>query len=100
MNIRGSVTARENPEVIWADVGSNTLTLQREAQARLDGGVANATTVGRGMAPTLKLVESFYSKNGVPIDEDKTWDYEGRYELRTSIDKKGITSNQIIQQQN
>src|SRR3546814_10997173 len=40
------------------------------------------------MAPTLKLVESFYSKNGVPIDEDKTWDYEGRYELRTSIDEE------------
>lgn len=86
MNIRGSVTARENPEVIWADVGSSTSTLQREAQARLDGGVANATTVSRGMAPTLKLVEMFYSKNGVPIEEDKTWDFESRYDLRTSTD--------------
>lgn len=29
--------------------------------------------------PTLGVAEQFYTKNGVPIDEDKTWDYENRY---------------------
>src|SRR5690606_41047443 len=33
MNIRGSVTALENPEVIWADGGSSTSTRQRYAPA-------------------------------------------------------------------
>jgi len=86
MNIRGSVTARENPEVIWPDVGRSTTTLQRESQARLDAGTANASTVSRGMAPTLKMAESFYTINGVPITEDKTWDYAGRYSLRVATD--------------
>lgn len=29
----------------------------------------------------------FYTKNGVPIDEDKTWDYNKRYELRVATDE-------------
>ncbi|MGV8136695.1 MAG: RagB/SusD family nutrient uptake outer membrane protein [Mangrovibacterium sp.] len=34
--------------------------------------------------PTLKASEMFYSKNGVPIDEDKDYDYAGRYDLVTT----------------
>lgn len=33
------------------------------------------------IAPTLQTVESFYTKNGLPIDEDKEFDYEGRYSV-------------------
>jgi hypothetical protein len=29
--------------------------------------------------PTLNVAEQFYTKNGVPIEEDKTYDYENRY---------------------
>src|SRR5690606_11591511 len=32
--------------------------------------------------PTIRSVERFYSKNGVPISEDLTWDYVNRYDLR------------------
>ena len=32
-------------------------------------------------APTLNMVETFYSKNGVPIEEDVNWGYDSRYEL-------------------
>ncbi len=95
MSIRGSVTSRENPEVIWANTRSSTSALQREAQARLDGETINASSVGRGMAPTLKIAEAYYTKNGVPIEEDKTWDYESRYDLRLSTidDRFYITPN-------
>ena len=34
------------------------------------------------LSPTLKMAELFYSKNGVPIDEDKEYDYAGRYTLQ------------------
>lgn len=34
-------------------------------------------------SPPLHVVEQFYTKNGVPINEDTTWDYNTRYELRT-----------------
>ncbi|MFI1772276.1 RagB/SusD family nutrient uptake outer membrane protein [Thalassobellus citreus] len=30
---------------------------------------------------SIKMVESFYTKNGLPIDQDNTWDYEGRYKM-------------------
>ena len=43
---------------------------------------ANGSTVGN-IAPTLKMAEMFYSNHGVPITEDKTWDYNGRFKLRT-----------------
>ena len=35
-------------------------------------------------APTLNMVETFYSKNGVPINEDLNWNYDNRYDI-TSI---------------
>jgi hypothetical protein len=31
--------------------------------------------------PTMELVEEFYTENGVPIDEDKTYDYANRYKV-------------------
>ena len=48
---------------------------------------------GRGyINPTMKAVEQFYSKNGVPIEEDKFFDYERRYEtvLTTVADNKFV----------
>jgi len=33
-------------------------------------------------AVPISTTELFYTHNGVPIDEDKTWDYAGRNELR------------------
>lgn len=35
------------------------------------------------IAPTLQTVEKFYTKNGLPIDKDKTFEYTHRYELIT-----------------
>lgn len=34
-----------------------------------------------GIAPTLQMVESFYTKNGLPMDKDKTYDYDGRFNI-------------------
>ena len=34
------------------------------------------------MSVPLSTVERFYSKNGVPIEEDNTYDYASRYSLR------------------
>ena len=37
--------------------------------------------------PTFDLVESYYSNHGVPIEEDKDYDYNGRYSLQTDSEK-------------
>ncbi len=31
--------------------------------------------------PTLRMVESFYTENGLPIDQDQSWDYNKRYKM-------------------
>lgn len=33
--------------------------------------------------PTMKMVEMYYSRNGVPIEEDVSYDYNDRYDLTT-----------------
>ncbi len=88
MNIRGAVTVKWNPEIIWSNPNSLSTSTQREAQARLDGNTPGLASVGSTLSPTLKAVELFYSKNGVPIKEDRQWVYENRYDLRkaTSAD--------------
>ena len=42
---------------------------------------------GGTWAPTMKIVEMFYSENGVPIDEDLAFDYGDRYGLTTVPDQ-------------
>jgi hypothetical protein len=44
--------------------------------------ITNEMCIG-SLAPTLKIAELFYTENGVPINEDKNWDYSNRYKLRT-----------------
>ena len=35
------------------------------------------------MSVSMATVEQFYSKNGVPIEEDKEYDYSNRFNVRT-----------------
>ncbi|WP_231932344.1 MULTISPECIES: RagB/SusD family nutrient uptake outer membrane protein [Butyricimonas] len=34
-----------------------------------------------GICPTIKMVEMYYTENGLPIDVDNTWNYSGRYQM-------------------
>ena len=36
------------------------------------------------LVPSLEIVEQFYTANGVPMDEDKDYEYENRYKLTTT----------------
>jgi hypothetical protein len=83
MNIRNSVTESWNDEVIWGNSNSMTNNLQRQSTPRgLDPARrANAGARGNAAVP-LKVAEVFYTENGVPINEDRTWDYGDRFELR------------------
>jgi hypothetical protein len=83
MNIRGAVTEKWNPEIIWGSTG-NCDHLQRLSTARTEPTQGSMTAIVCEMAPTLRVAEVFYTKNGVPINEDKTWDYANRYKTRAS----------------
>lgn len=81
MSIRGGVTERWNTETIWAD--PNSVLNQGNFYTVWDPFV-NPNALQGQYGPTLQVAELFYSKNGVPINEDKTFDYADRYALETS----------------
>jgi hypothetical protein len=98
MNIRNAVAEKWNPEIIWGNTQSWTRALQSYCQARIDPArIANFSFKGF-LAPTMKMAELFYTENGVPIEEDNTWDYNGRFNLQTAAEsdrfniKQGYTT--------
>ena len=81
MSIRGSVTERWNDEVVWGLSNSRASTLQRAGQPLLHSNMGSSSAFA-SLAPTLKVVQQFYTRNGVPIEEDKTLDFTDIKRLR------------------
>jgi hypothetical protein len=89
MQVRGAVTERiNNPEILWGDYNSNTDALQYACFQRMMGG--NNSTHRTCWAPPLHIVEQFYTKNGVPIEEDKDWAGLDPMELRTATEAERL----------
>jgi hypothetical protein len=88
LNIRGALTDREdrtrwNEELVWGSIHGEAATMDIDCAVRTS---SNELTKGPNgyIAATMDVAERFYTKNGVPIDEDKTWDYGSRYQLTTA----------------
>ena len=87
-NVRYTLVDIYNQEVIWADTRvEDSYDLQNKSTPFQDGYSWN------GVGPTLQMVESFYTKNGLPIDQDPEWNYGKRYETSTQSNGDGITLN-------
>ncbi|MDR1859318.1 MAG: RagB/SusD family nutrient uptake outer membrane protein [Bacteroidales bacterium] len=85
LSIRGSLVERWNDEVIWADSRSWPEAYQMQSYPR-DLNATNAsgqTTNRNNFAVPLKITAQFYTKNGVPTNEDKTWNLNGQFTPRT-----------------
>ncbi|GAB3431367.1 RagB/SusD family nutrient uptake outer membrane protein [Niabella aquatica] len=87
LTIQNAVTEKWdiNPELIWAL--NQTFPYQGQCLPRLyveNSGSENSKGAPGAFAVPISTTEMFYSANGVPIEEDKTWDYAGRYNLQTS----------------
>ncbi|MGJ7033318.1 RagB/SusD family nutrient uptake outer membrane protein [Niabella hirudinis] len=82
LTLQNAVTEKWNfnKEVIWAL--NPTFTQQANACPKLTSD-ANLGAAPGTMAVTLATTDLFYTKNGVPMAEDKTWDYANRYTLVT-----------------
>ena len=83
--LRSVVSERWNKELVWGSTQSNSVSIQINSSPRWYSYLGNPS--GSNHSPTLKVAEEFYSKNGVPINEDKTWSYDSRYKLRTATPK-------------
>lgn len=87
LDIRTAITNKiNNPEVIWPNTNSRANDMQRWCMTRITKAPPLATAPKGIIAPTLKMAEIFYTKNGVPINEDKTWDYTNRYLIKKGTD--------------
>ena len=91
MSIRNAVCEKWNDELIWGST-PGTSDLQYFACPNLDDNNLCLWLKGQ-MAPPLKMAELFYTQNGVPINEDKTWDYANRFKLRTTTDQDSSMQN-------
>ncbi|MBE8714065.1 RagB/SusD family nutrient uptake outer membrane protein [Sphingobacterium hungaricum] len=86
MSLRQAITERtNNSEAIWIN---NRSTANQSHQGlafmprSIDPARISNQSMGGYMAPTLNMALKFYSKNGVPIEEDFSWDYSKRFDLR------------------
>ncbi|GGH78354.1 hypothetical protein HNQ91_003884 [Filimonas zeae] len=83
MSIRNAITERWNKEKIWGLSNSLATDLQTVSMGVLVAGGNAKLSAGQFAAP-LKIAQLFYSKNGVPVNEDKTLDFSNLNQLRTA----------------
>ncbi len=88
MNLRGAITDRWNEEIIWGQAYPTTNGIQGFSFARIDPDVSaeSAGQVNSFYSAPLHMAEMFYSKNGVPMDEDPAYNFGARYDLVTGDD--------------
>ncbi len=82
---QGAVTHLFNDEVIW---GANAVNSdwQYICIPKMAAESQTNDVIWGSLSAPLAIAELFYTKNGVPLNEDKTWDYANRYVPRASDD--------------
>ena len=87
-DVENSVISKfDNPEFIlsWKDAGTAFYSM---CLPLLKSGSHRNTDWMGCMSPSMKMVEMYYTDNGLPIDADIEWDYDGRYDLGTETNAK------------
>ena len=85
LTIQGAVTDSWNTEQIWTSNAG--FGWQYMASPRVTAEAAsNGFGVYSNFSVPIAESELFYTNNGVPINEDKTWDYPNRYKLKNGDD--------------
>jgi hypothetical protein len=82
---RQAICDRWNKELIWGGTNYECTDLSRQAQAKIMRFTAEHNSIRSEWGPTLKMINTYYSKNGVPIDEDIEWLNQGWYDNRYKI---------------
>ena len=81
-NYQYAMVSKWNEEVIWGCSRTTNQVLEwHEIQRSINYKSSAATSTGdawQWFGPTLNATEFFYTQNGLPMDEDPTFDYENR----------------------
>lgn len=92
ISVRNSFSVKWNGEIIWANNQATISSPQQNATppgviaSKYPSTIANVNTLGK-YSPPIKMAEMYYSANGLPINEDKTYAYADRYKLREVTDE-------------
>lgn len=84
--IIGSLTEKgQNTEKIWAR--SDTYPAPHDYMCKMNDPLGTIsqfaqTSVSQAISPSLRMANLFYSKNGVPIEQDVTYPYSSRYNIK------------------
>ena len=81
-DLKYSITDKWNSELIWGDSSPVNSWWRIQSGALMKNPSASSVEAAwQWLSPTLRIAELFYTKNGLPIDEDLDFDYENRYEV-------------------
>ena len=88
-NYRYILVDKWNSELIWGNSQPETEWWQIQASAMIKSTSASSNEAAwQWLSPSYRMAELYYTKNGLPIDEDLTFDYDNRYDYR-----KGMSSD-------
>lgn len=87
MDIRNAMTEKWNSEIIWGDPNNLIQEFQERSMVSYNEATQYVASFYRsGINVPMNMAKMFYSKNGVPIDEDKTLNFTNPEALRTATD--------------
>ncbi|SIR11454.1 RagB/SusD family nutrient uptake outer membrane protein [Maribacter ulvicola] len=86
MTLRSRLTDEWNKEILWGRY-DGTHNIQFNATPQLPG-TLGSNIIGSRLSPTLRIAEMYYTNNGVPIDEDPSFDFENRYKTKNASEEE------------
>ncbi len=83
-NTRFVITKAWNSELLWGNSNPVTGWWRLQAASLMKNPAASATEASwQWVSPTMAAVEMYYTKNGLPINEDLSFDYTNRFSVAT-----------------
>lgn len=87
-NLRAIMISKWNKETVWGSVKNHFIDrAQRYTSCKISSKEAAQVWVSQTFSPTFDVVEAYYTKNGVPMEEDRDFDNAHRYEPRLATAK-------------
>jgi len=81
-NYRYVVTDPWNSELIWGNSSPVDSWWRLQSGALMKNPTASSGEAAwQWIAPTMRMAELFYTKNGLPIENDLSFDYDNRYDV-------------------
>lgn len=75
-DLRYTFIDKNSSEIIWGETRRESIyDFQNKSTPFISG------TSWNGVAPTLTILEAFYTENGLPIDKDPAYNYNGRFNI-------------------